>query len=71
LNPELGGWRSRFIALDPVSNALNTNHDIMTGTGKPWRFEPLIERSRLAITPVLVFSQRSPRTSRVERKPKY
>jgi hypothetical protein len=71
LNPELGGWRSRFIALDPVSNALNTNHDIMTGTGKPWRFEPLIERSRLAITAVLIFCPRSLRTSRVERKPKH
>ena len=35
LNPELGAWRSRFIALDPVSNALNTNHDIMTGTSEP------------------------------------
>jgi len=57
LNPELGGWRSRFIALDPVSNALNTNHDIMTGTGEPWHAETLIDRSGLATTAVLFFSQ--------------
>ena len=55
LSPELGGWRSRFIALDPVSNALNTNHDIMTGTGEPWHAETLIDRSGLAIDGSFVF----------------
>jgi len=56
LNPELGAWRSRFIALDPVSNALNINHDIMAETGEPWRAETLIDRLGLATTAVLFFS---------------